>query len=232
MDTVKAEKASAMRRYRRIRTVGRLFRCLEACAAIMIISWSSAKLPAAARLSGDLLRSAAAVLLSPRFVFLLGNAIVLVLFAKSGNLSPSPTPTTSSSPVSASPTPSGDLYDEFLESRGRVSHSLAPPQPSEGDVVYEDKAVCVETKRECRRTRSEKMEKQRNAPELRRSETDLALKVTEIGKNVTAAEDDDEFRRTIEAFIEKQLKFHRQESMTIVSSAASTPLNPDQIKYE
>ncbi|KAJ0962926.1 hypothetical protein J5N97_028048 [Dioscorea zingiberensis] len=91
MDTVKVEKASAMWRYRWIRTVERLFHCLEACAANMIISWSSAKLPTAARLFGDLLRSAAAVLLSPRFVFLLGNAIVLVLFAKSENLSQSPT---------------------------------------------------------------------------------------------------------------------------------------------
>ncbi|KAJ0973775.1 hypothetical protein J5N97_015740 [Dioscorea zingiberensis] len=98
MDTVKAEKASAMLCYHWIQTIGGLYRYLEAYATIMIISWSSAKLLAAARLSGDLLRSAAAVVLNPRFVFMLGNAIVLVLFAKSGNLSPSPTSTTSSSP--------------------------------------------------------------------------------------------------------------------------------------
>ncbi|KAJ0969604.1 hypothetical protein J5N97_022481 [Dioscorea zingiberensis] len=159
MDTVKAEKASAMRRYRRIRRIGRLFCCLEACVAIMTISKSSAKLPTVVRLSGDLLRFATAVLLSPHFVFRLRNVIVLVLFTKSGNFSPSLTSTTSSAPVNAFLTPSGDLYDELLESCGRVSHSLAPPLPSGGNVVSEDKVVCVEMKKECRRTRSEKMEK-------------------------------------------------------------------------
>ncbi|XP_039116327.1 uncharacterized protein LOC120251750 [Dioscorea cayenensis subsp. rotundata] len=224
IDPVKAEKETAIKRYRRIRTIRRLFRCLEACAAILIISWSSARLPAAARLSGDLLRSAAAILLSPRFVFLLGNAIVLVLFAKSGNLSTSPT-STASTPLA------GDLYDDFLETRG--SYPISPP--GEADVVvYEDKAVCVETKIEYRRTISEKMEKKQSPVELRRSETDLGRKPTEIGKNAPApaavvVEDDDEFRKTIEAFIERQLKFHREESMTIVSAM---PLNSDLIKYE
>ncbi|KAH7651125.1 hypothetical protein IHE45_20G037100 [Dioscorea alata] len=225
IDPVKAEKETAIKRYRRIRTIRRLFRCLEACVAILIISWSSARLPAAAKLSGDLLRSAAAILLSPRFVFLLGNAIVLVLFAKSGNLSTSPT-STASSPLS------GDLYDDFLETRG--SYPISPLEEA-NVVVYEDKAVCVETKIEYRRTISEKMEKKQSPVELRRSETDLGRKPTEIRENAPApapaavVEDDDEFRKTIEAFIERQLKFHREESMTIVSAM---PLNSDLIKYE
>ncbi|KAJ0969613.1 hypothetical protein J5N97_022490 [Dioscorea zingiberensis] len=127
----------------------------------MTISKSSAKLPTAVRLSWPTPFACHTLpLLLPHFaVFLrlLKNAIVLVLFTKSGNFSPSLTSTTSSSSVNASLTPSGDLYDELLESCGRVSHSLAPPLPSGGDVVSEDKVVCVEMKKECRRTRSEKM---------------------------------------------------------------------------
>ncbi|CAD5179551.1 uncharacterized protein LOC103989212 [Musa acuminata AAA Group] len=230
MDAIQAEKETAMRRYRRLQKIGTLLRYLEAVAGLLLFSWLSARLPAAARLSVDFLRRLAAVLLSPRFVFLLGNAIVLLLFAKSGHLSPSPSSssaTTTSSASSSSSSSSaavGDLFDEFLESRGlRFSFSLPPPQ--EEVVVYEDKAVCVET-RAFRKSRSQRMERRRGPPpELRRAETVVAGRkrdmfpptTTEASEEEVQAEDAEEFRRAVEAFIAKQTRFHREERMAIAS---------------
>ncbi|CAL9056322.1 uncharacterized protein LOC135676916 [Musa acuminata AAA Group] len=230
MDAIQAEKETAMRRYRRLQKIGTLLRYLEAVAGLLLFSWLSARLPAAARLSVDFLRRLAAVLLSPRFVFLLGNAIVLLLFAKSGHLSPSPSSssaTTTSSASSSSSSSSagvGDLFDEFLESRGlRFSFSLPPPQ--EEVVVYEDKAVCVES-RAFRKSRSQRMERRRGPPpELRRAETVVAGRkrdmfpptTTEASEEEVQAEDAEEFRRAVEAFIAKQTKFHREERMAIAS---------------
>lgn len=98
-------------------------------------------------------------------------------------------------------------------------------QYSAAEVVYEDKKVCVE-ERECRRSRSEKLEHGPRVPELRRSVTE----VEGSGQKQPMASDEDaeEFRRTVEAFIEKQLRFHRQESMSqaVVSSAGTA--EPDK----
>ncbi|EHA8591465.1 hypothetical protein COCNU_scaffold058515G000010 [Cocos nucifera] len=223
MDPVKAEKETAMRRYRRLRKIAKLFHLLlEAFAALLFLSWSSARLPAAARFSVDFLRRLAAVILSSRFVFLLGNAIVLVLFAKSRHL------------ASSADGSDGDLYDQFIESRRRIGFSPPPPPPptvaSPEEVGFEDKAVCLET-RPCRRSRSEKIERRRRSLELRRVESDVGpnrekppppppaaatAEVKEEGE--TSADDAEEFRRTIEAFIAKQVRFHREESMAVVSA--------------
>ncbi|XP_010924339.2 uncharacterized protein [Elaeis guineensis] len=222
MDPVKAEKETAMRRYRRLRKIAKLFHLLlEAFAALLFLSWFSARLPAAARFSGDFLRRLAAVILSPRFVFLLGNAIVLVLFAKSRHL------------ASSADGSDGDLYDQFLESRRRIGFSPPPPTPtvaSPEEVVFEDKAVCMES-RPCRRSRSEKIERRRRSVELRRVVSDVgpngekppppppAVATAEVKEDSeTSADDAEEFRRTIEAFIAKQVRFLREESMAVVSA--------------
>lgn len=178
----------------------------------MIILWTSPRLPNAVRVSGEVLRAAATALLRPRFVFLLGNAIVLVLFVKSGN-------------ISGSPTPSSDLYDEFLETRGArvvdaspaaaAAAAVAAAAAEEEGVCEEKKVVVVETKkREYQRTRSERMERGQEEPELRRSKT-------EVGRKADGEEDAEEFRRTIEEFIAKQRKFNLEESMALVSSSTA-----------
>lgn len=225
MDPVKAEKETAMRRYRRLQKIAKLFHLLEAFGALFLLSWSSAHLPAAARLSGDFLRRLADVIVSPRFVFLVGNAIVLVLFAKSRHLS------------SSADDSDGELYDQFLETRRRIGFSSPPPPtlaPPE-EVVFEDKTVCVEN-RVCLRSQSEKIGRRRRSPELRREESDVGPKGEKPPPPPTAAtaaveeecetstEDAEEFRRTIEAFIAKRTRFLREESMAVVSAEGSDPL--------
>ncbi|KAJ8497911.1 hypothetical protein OPV22_008463 [Ensete ventricosum] len=196
MDAIQAAKRRAVRRYRWLQRIGTLLRCLEASAALLLLSWSSARIPT------GFLRHLTSVLLSSHFVFLLGNAIVLLLLADSGRQFPA-------SPNSSS----GDVYEEFLETRASRLSCPLPPPPVE--VVYEDKAVCVEMRGE-QRSRSERVDPRREAsPGLRGDKT----QVTE--EEISA--DAEEFRRAVEAFIAKQTKFHLEERMAIVSAPA--PLN-------
>ncbi|KAG6526897.1 uncharacterized protein LOC122040429 [Zingiber officinale] len=194
-DAIQAENQTAMRRYHRLRQIGTLLRYLEAAAAVLLLlSWSSARVPDAARLSADFLRHLVAVILSPRFVFLLGNAIVVLLLAESHRHSPSSS--TSSS--------AGDMiYREFVESRagGHLPRSLAPSSPEE--VIYEDKEVCIEMPA-LRRSRSARMRRRRGATKG----TDLT---TEPDEAAQEEEDEEEFRRAVEAFIAKQTRFLREE---------------------
>ncbi|CAL9759526.1 unnamed protein product [Musa acuminata subsp. burmannicoides] len=196
MDAIQTAKRRAMRRYRRLQRIGTLLRCLEASAALLLLSWSSARIPA------GFLRHLASVLFSSRFVFLLGNAIVLLLLADSGRKFPA-------SPNSSS----GDFYEEFLETRGsRLSCSLPPPPVP---VVFEDKAVCVEMRAD-QRSQSDRVDPRRGAP------PELPGDKTQVTEEEIPA-DAEEFRRAVEAFIAKQTKFHLQERMAIVSAPA--PLN-------
>ncbi|KAG6523086.1 uncharacterized protein LOC122048059 [Zingiber officinale] len=190
-DAIQAKKRTAMRRYHRLRQIGTLLRYLEAAAAVLLLSWSSARVPAAARLSADFLRHLVAVILSPRFVFLLGNAIVVLLLAESHRHSPSSS--------------TGDMiYREFVESRagGYLPRSLAPSSSPE-EVIYEDKEVCIEMPA-LRRSRSARMR-------LRRGATKGTELTTEPDEAAQEEEDEEEFRRAVEAFIAKQTRFLREE---------------------
>ncbi|CAA6661372.1 unnamed protein product [Spirodela intermedia] len=83
LDAVKAEKGRAMRRYRRLRQAGALSRfLLEAVAAMVLLSWFSARLPAVLALCAGL-RRLPSFLLHPVCAFVVGNVIILALIAKS-----------------------------------------------------------------------------------------------------------------------------------------------------
>lgn len=212
------EKAIAMRRYRRIRKIAIFFRFLEACLALFFLTWFSSRLPIAAKSSGDFFRQLCIFLISPRFVFFFGNAIVLTLFFKSGQFS-------GRSPAGGS---SGiDLYDEFL--KNSESH---PKIRAEEEIVYETKNVILEnpktrsdTRKEYRRSVSEGFPAEKGREALRRSETEVGGRAMESGGSAPEAgelsREDEEFRRTIEEFIAKQKRFRREESMAIVSTDGS-----------
>ncbi|XP_074572260.1 uncharacterized protein LOC141828701 [Curcuma longa] len=223
----RVEKETAMRRRHLLRQIGMLLRFFEAASAVLLLSWSYARAPAAARLSADFFRRLTAVLLSPRFVFLIGNAIVLLLFSKSHRRYSSHSSSASAADM---------IYQEFLESRGSGGHlpcSQAPSPPEE--VIYDDKEVCIETPA-YQRSRSERMRRRRGArPGLRRAATDLGM--VKRTKSVQEYEDEkaaeaeaeaEEFRRVVEAFIAKQTRFLREEECSAavlpsLSSSAGTP---------
>ncbi|KAF8726809.1 hypothetical protein HU200_019286 [Digitaria exilis] len=118
---------------------------------------------------------------------------------------------------------------------GVVLLAAAPAAPEQAVhaavTLEEDKPVVRVSKlaRAPRRSRSEKMGQQQPlarrevSPELRRSESENGRRRR---SSVTARDaqacrwgmdDADEFRRTVEAFIAKQTRFHREESMAVVA---------------
>ncbi|KAG2720116.1 hypothetical protein I3760_02G021200 [Carya illinoinensis] len=90
---------------------------------------------------------------------------------------------------------------------------------------YSDKGTDLMHPKACQRTQSEKLEgegSEKYAGKLRRTETEKCLKAANSEENRPenpCPEDEmsnEDFQRTIEAFIAKQRKFRRQESLPIV----------------
>ncbi|KAF8716393.1 hypothetical protein HU200_026363 [Digitaria exilis] len=119
---------------------------------------------------------------------------------------------------------------------GVVLLAAAPAAPEQAvhaavTLEEEEKPVVRVSKlaRAPRRSRSEKMGQQQRlarravSPELRRSESENGRRRSSVTPRDAQAcrwgmDDADEFRRTVEAFIAKQTRFHREESMAVVSS--------------
>ncbi|KAL5713287.1 hypothetical protein ACHQM5_015379 [Ranunculus cassubicifolius] len=245
IDNVKAEKAIAMKRYQRFRKIADALRYVfEICVVLMLFAWISTRLPSTLC---DIFRDFSSLFVSPRFMFVVGNAIILTLFAKSGQFSGENSGTGNFSGT--------ELYDEFVKnsvSRDKIAPEISspvpeitineeasPPSVKEEMKVYEDKqilmeencskiisnsnpeidigtvpsnnvAVTAKQSKKYQRSQSEKT-KQKEKPkqkELRRWKTERSRE--EEMSN-------EEFNRTIEAFIAKQVKFIREESMAIVT---------------
>ncbi|KAH0449974.1 hypothetical protein IEQ34_020666 [Dendrobium chrysotoxum] len=201
---MESDKQTAGRRFH-LQQFRRLFSYIGATVALLLFSYSSFYIPIPPSNPGDLFRRAAAILVSPWFVFLVGNIIILLLiFAKSGQLSTS---------------------SEFISSEFNSCEVPYPSPPHLGpieEVEYEEKKVCVEIS-SYRRSKSEKLERVREEPELRRSETAVVSRgrkgeVAHDGGDSEGEEDAEHFRRTIEEFIAKhQRRFQREESLAVVS---------------
>ncbi|KAE7999968.1 hypothetical protein FH972_004342 [Carpinus fangiana] len=237
-DGLKAEK----QRTSSMLHISKLFRFVEMFLAMVLVSWTLARVPFAVRISGEFFRQLLGVVLSPLFVFLLCNVIIVTLLAKSGRLS--------------GQIPSGhdgetELYEEIIKNSGDHKKSQSETDPLAHvpeTIVYHDKQIITEmitTAREddanmfsdsdsdsdlehpkaYRRTQSEKFEREnweKSRGKLRRSETEKCPKGVKSEENPPenlAPEDElsnEEFQRTIEAFIAKQWKFRHQESLPIV----------------
>lgn len=233
-DNLKTEKANAMLRYRRLRNVAKFFRILEFCLALLFLSWTSSRLPFIVKISRDYFRQLIALVISPLFIFLLGNVIVLTLLAKSGLL-------TAQS--------SANLCDEFtrnIENSIKLEPDNCPPLPEPEEIIYQDKQIIcgmntvtsapnydaieltlvadqsVSDQKVYRRSQSENLkgeDSEKPCGKLRRSETEKFLGIERSGAETLELVDklsNEEFQRTIEAFIAKQLRFHKEEKLAIV----------------
>uniref|UniRef100_A0A0E0L673 DUF4408 domain-containing protein n=1 Tax=Oryza punctata TaxID=4537 RepID=A0A0E0L673_ORYPU len=243
----------------RLRLLYRMLRVGELLALVVFLSWSSSRVPAAA---ATVVRLAGSLLLNARFVFVLGNAIVLLLLALSrhdlsissnhGTTAATAAVSSDSAGVGSTPAsttaPPAASFPLFIVPQPspppphatEAPVAAAPPAPvvpcapsvepaAPVPAVFEDKqAVRVNKARAPRRSRSEKMGtrsafRRAASPELRRSESDNGRRrrssVTARDVEVCwGADDAEEFRRTVEAFIAKQTRFHREESMTMTMS--------------
>lgn len=129
--SVKVEKANAMQRYRRFRKIAKLFRLVELFLAVVLLSWISTRLPFVVRIFGEYFRQLISIIVSPLFIFLVGNVIVLTLVVKSGHLAGIP------STVDNAGT---DLYDDIVNN---VTEDV-PPVLKHEEIVYQDKRIISE----------------------------------------------------------------------------------------
>ncbi|XP_028807232.1 uncharacterized protein LOC114761951 [Neltuma alba] len=216
-------------------------RILELCLALLILSWTLPRLPFAL----SLLRQFSLFLSSPLFVFFLSNAIIATLVAKSGRSSrPGSTPDADAqiyhellknSAHRTAPAPEADPDPLLRVAGGEVVYQDKEivSETNSTDRTSQDKADTVAIKdtdskagldsdfaKVYRRTQSEKLKEEcpeRTQQKLRRSETEK--KHMENGRESMYPQDNlsnEEFQRTIEAFIAKQMRFLREESLAIV----------------
>ncbi|KAI3669578.1 hypothetical protein L6452_40826 [Arctium lappa] len=243
---VKVEKANATLHYRRFRKIARLFRLVELFLAVVLLSWISSRLPFLIKISGEYFRQLLSIIVSPLFIFLVGNVIVLTLVVKSGQLTGNP---------STVGNDGSDLYEEIVNN---VSEDV-PPVLEQKEIVYQDKRIisevntkpipgncCNENEIEVRnkltadsipdldpkiyrRSQSENLMKRecfleldKLCGKLKRSETEVGRRKVDTPAEVEAVENvvdelsNEEFQRRIEGFIARQVRFHQEEKLAIV----------------
>ncbi|XP_057436762.1 uncharacterized protein LOC130729141 [Lotus japonicus] len=97
---LKTEKSNKIMKHRKLRKIANLLRYVEMCVVLVLISRASFQhLPVALKISSEYFSG---FMVSPRFVFLIGNVIIIALFAQSGQFS-------------GKTTPEPDFYLEFLQ---------------------------------------------------------------------------------------------------------------------
>ena len=220
---IKAEKANAILRYRQLRKIGNIFRLLEVFVVLLLFSRLSLQLPNAVKNSGFYFRDISGFLFSPRFVFVVGNIIVIILFAKSGRFSAKDSSTAGSG---------GDFYDEFVQNseknqkirRDEIQYKVNQ-STYDGGIVPAQVHSSLEVKNYTR-SQSENLEReacQNSRRLLRRSETEKFKKIVKSDEKKSAEpvfpEDrmsNEEFRCKVEAFIARQQKFRLQEEYSVI----------------
>ncbi|VAH77769.1 unnamed protein product [Triticum turgidum subsp. durum] len=208
----------------RLRLVWRVVRAAELLALAFVLSRSFPRLPYAASAASSALRLAASLLLQPRSIFVIANAIVFLLYVFSRR---DPSPSSSASYQ--------DSQDQFLSFTATPLLSPSTTEASalapETDAVFEDKQAVHVTVRAPRRSRSEKIgggkhggRRRAGSPDMRRSDSENGRRrrsTSSAAPEECGAEDEkEEFRRAVEAFIAKQqTRFHREESFVLVDGA-------------
>ncbi|KAI3989227.1 hypothetical protein MKX01_033263 [Papaver californicum] len=177
VDNVKMEKTNAMKRYDQLQKIGNLFRIFEICVVLVLVSWFSTRLPNVIQILEKYFREFCIILVSPRFVFFLGNAIILTLFIKSGKISSNDESTVNSG---------GDhIYEEFIKKSNETNQKIQKNinfSPKE-DIVFEDKQTVYEEK------------KNYTVPSSDTSSTAMKTNSTKTTKKMSKSKDT-KFRRT------------------------------------
>ncbi|XP_060217308.1 uncharacterized protein LOC132644720 [Lycium barbarum] len=222
---IKLEKANAMLRYKKRQRVTTLFRFIEFCISFVVIS----------RVSTEYFRGLSVTLISPRFVFVLVNAIVIILFLKSGH-STTKDGSTNNSKI--------DMYDEYKQKCSMNKETYCEQSKKQNILVEE--AYCKQIKKQrkqsilvekrIRRIHSDNSislshDEKKPRKKMIRSATVGCLKVinTDGVKPTTTTmttnsypEDgmsSEEFKNTVEAFIARKQRLLREEEFSAVVSS-------------
>lgn len=220
-----------MLRYKKRQRITTLFRFIELCIFFIIISRYSTQFPLSFKLSTDYFKGLGVTLISPRFVFVLGNTIVIILFLKSGQ---------SDGSINNVKI---DLYDEYKQ---RCSMNITEQSKKQSIVV--EKAHCEQGKKQSillerqlenkiHRSHSDNSlclshDEKKPRKKLTRSATVRCHKVINTNSvkptmtmTTTSYPEDEmsneEFRKTVENFIARQQRFLREEEFSAVVSYES-----------
>ncbi|KAD2805774.1 hypothetical protein R6Q59_029226 [Mikania micrantha] len=242
--SVKMEKANAMLRYRSFSKIATLFRLVELFLAVAFFSWILIRLPLVIGVLSDYIRRLLSIIVSPLFIFLVGNVIIVTLVVKSGQITDNSTDVDNAG---------NDLYEQIANN---VREDV-PPVVKPDEVVYHEKRIVSESSTKpisdyCSNEDKIKIHQSTTAnsvPDLdlkvyRRSQSDYLMKTTkcfpeqdklsgklkrsdtEIGRrkvdtpvedNVVDKLSNEEFQRRIEGFIARQIRFHHEEKLAIVA---------------
>uniref|UniRef100_A0ACD5T6W0 Uncharacterized protein n=1 Tax=Avena sativa TaxID=4498 RepID=A0ACD5T6W0_AVESA len=111
----------------RLRLLFRMLRVGELLALLALLSWSSSRAPSAAAAA---VRVAGSLLFSPRFVFVLGNAIVLLLLALSRRERHPPSPASSGTNHTATGASSVGVAADKIPAAASFPSYAAPTMPT------------------------------------------------------------------------------------------------------
>ncbi|KAK7409816.1 hypothetical protein VNO78_00153 [Psophocarpus tetragonolobus] len=208
----KLQTKKTMKHHRHLRKIANLVRYAEVCVVLVLVSRLSINLPSTLKNSTEYFRN---FMGSPRFVFLLGNVIIITLFAQSGHFS-------SHSSEKPSPEPDLQLYLEFLQNStfNQVRFTNRKPQPCgvKGQRIEGTGFEIV--KKDYRRCQSDIVEPSVAASEkphrvLHRCDTHKVVNNNNNNNVVYSYPEDgmsnDEFRRKVEAFIARQQRLRTTE---------------------
>lgn len=192
---VRVEKANAIAKYRKTQRITSLFRFMELLVFLIVISRFSTQFASSLKLSGDYFRGISAVaLISPRSVFVVGNAIVIALFLISGQFSGKKSERSS------------DFYEEYVEKCRNNQQTWSKVETTIASDACEGKVIS--------RTHSANLERVRVEERRRDLRRSMSEKCRKSGESRRKAEDEmssEEFRQTVEAFIARQQRFLREE---------------------
>ncbi|KAL5055478.1 hypothetical protein RYX36_036160 [Vicia faba] len=208
---LQAEKTNAILKHRKLQRVTTLLRLVEVCVVLVLISRLSMKLPVAVRNSSEYLKDFSVFMNSPCFVFLIGNVIIITLFVQGLGKNVH------------EETEQGDIYEKFVRTREEKErirkNDCITVEEGDNRVVEEVEKVKRGVKKGyCyRRCESEVLKKRRRV--LRRCESEKKERKSiegeeEMVMRISYPEDEmsnEEFRRTVEAFIAKQQRIRRGE---------------------
>lgn len=195
---IKTLKPNVILNNRKLHKLTTIFRFMEMCFFLIIISKFSSQLTSTVKLTGDYLKSSNFTSISPSFVFVIGNLIILILFFKSRV---------------AENNENVDSCYEYVKSCDKSVISTA-------NVVVDVNS----NKRKISRSESEKISVKCRDELTHREVTEMSRCKSFGDGDASAVETDrvedelscDDFRRTVEAFIARQQKMLRDEELVHV----------------
>ncbi|KAL0376162.1 UNVERIFIED_CONTAM: hypothetical protein Scaly_0733800 [Sesamum calycinum] len=165
---IRVEKSNAISRYRRIQRITTLFRFVELFVFLIVVSRFSTQFALSLRLSGEYFRRISVAIISPRFVFLVGNAIVIALFLKSGRFS------------GGDGEKVADFYEEYVEKCRKNQKACSSKEEKKASDAHKSHGV-RHVEKTMHRSNSENLDRSAQASgrrrELRRSMTDDCRKI-------------------------------------------------------